>query len=234
MLGRDLTLKETGADSEWTPKYIDIIACLYIAALMLTWVMASKMFVLGALALNASCLVYPMNHIFGDILTEVYGFNRTRRLIWMGLVVGLLYLVLTQIAIYLPPTDLKTQDAFTTIYGAAPRIVIASYVAYLCCEFVNSLIISRMKLKQKANNFPLRAVASTAGAQAVDSIVFFVIAFYGTMPNKTLAMVVFTGWAVKVIYEIIALPLTTIAVRKLKKLEGIEHFDRYKLNVLKF
>jgi uncharacterized integral membrane protein (TIGR00697 family) len=235
MLHRDMNLKEAGADKEWHPKHIDIIACLYICALILTWVCASKMFIVGALIFNASLFIYPLNHIFGDVLTEIYGFNRTRRLIWMGFICGLLFLFFTQLSIALPPPpSYKIQDAFATINGALPRIVVASYLAYLCCEFTNSFIISKMKLLQSAENFPLRAVASTAGAQCVDSIIFFGIAFAGTMPTHDLLLVMFDGWIAKVLYEVVALPLTTMAVRKLKSLEGIEHFDRYRLRVFKF
>lgn len=235
MLERDMHLKETGADHEWHPKHIDIIACLYISALILTWVIAPKMFIVGSLIFNASLFIYPLNHIFGDVLTEIYGFNRTRRLIWMGFICGLLFLFFTQLAIALPPPpSYKIQDAFATINDALPRIVFASYLAYLCCEFTNSFIVSKMKILQSAKNFPLRAVASTAGAQFVDSAIFFGVAFAGTMPTHDLLLVMFDGWMAKVLYEVIALPLTTIAVRKLKSLEGIEHFDRHRLEFLKF
>lgn len=235
MLHRDMNLKETSADSEWHPRHIDIIASLYVCALILTWVCASKMFTIGGLIFNASLFVYPLNHIFGDILTEVYGFNRTRRLIWMGFICGLLFLFFTQLSILLPPPEsYKTQAAFAIVNGTLPRIVVASYLAYLCCEFTNSFIISKMKLRQNAQNFPLRAVASTAGAQLIDSIVFFGLAFLGTMPMHDLLLVIFDGWIAKVLYEFLALPLTTLAVRKLKSSEGIEHFDRYRLKIFNF
>jgi hypothetical protein len=235
MLHRDINLKETGADHEWQPKYIDTLACLYICALILTWVCASKMFHIGPLIFNATLFIYPLNHIFGDILTEIYGFNRTRRLIWMGFVCGIVFVFFTQLSIALPPApDYTGQGAFAAVNGALPRIVFASYLAYLCCEFTNSFIISHMKRVQAAENFPLRAVASTAGAQFVDSIIFFGVAFAGTMPAHDLLLVMFDGWIAKVLYEFVLLPVTTVAVRKLKSLEGIEHFDRYRLRVFKF
>ena len=238
MLHHDIAseqLRETGADQEWHPKYIEVIACLYICMLILTWVLASKMFHIGFLLFNASLLIYPLNHVFGDILTEIYGFNRTRRLIWMGFVCGILFVFFTQIAIVLPPPATYTgQSAFAAVNSALPRIIVASYVAYLCCEFTNSFIISRLKIRQNARNFPLRAVASTAGAQGVDSLLFFTLAFAGTMPTGDLLLMIFDGWAAKVLYEILLLPLTTIVVRKIKMCEGIEHFDRHKLRVFEF
>ena len=193
------------------------------------------MFHIGFLLFNGSLLAYPLNHIFGDILTEIYGFNRTRRLIWMGLICGLLFLAITQIAIILPPPVGYTgQTAFAMVNGVLPRIVIASYLAYLCCEFTNSYIISRLKIFQNAQKFPLRAIASTVGGQFVDSLIFFTVAFLGTMPTGDFLLMMIDGWIAKVLYEIVMLPVTTLVVRKIKSLEGIEHFDRYKLRVFRF
>jgi uncharacterized integral membrane protein (TIGR00697 family) len=172
---------------------------------------------------------------FGDVLTEIYGFNRTRRLIWTGFGCGLLFLVFVQIAIVLPPAPTyKLQDAFASVNGSLPRIVIASYFAYICCEFTNSSIMSKMKVWSNADNFPLRAVVSTIGAQLVDSIVFFVIAFVGTIPAQVVLSLVFGTWIAKSLYEFAVLPFTTVFVRWLKEREGIEHFDRHKLKIFEF
>lgn len=226
---------KTNSDAGWHPKHIDLIACLYIAMLFLTWITAGKLFALGGLIFSASLLIYPLNAVFGDILTEVYGFNRTRRLIWMGFICGLLFIVFTQIAIALPPAEsYEMQDAFSAINGAIPRIVIGSYLAYLFCEFTNSYIMSKMKIWQNADNFPLRAFASTFAAQFVDSIVFFVVAFAGILPAKDLIIAIIGSWILKTLYEIFCLPLTTFAVKKLKQAEGVEQFDKYELKIFKF
>jgi len=235
MFERDLNLRETSADNEWTPQYIDIIAALYICMLILTAVLIPKLFAVGPFVFSAGILAYPMNTVFGDILTEVYGFNRTRRMIWIGLFCEILLVFLTQIAIALPPPpDFKLQEAYSAIFSNIPRIVVASFTAYVCCEFTNSYIMSRMKLWSNAKNLPLRAVASTIGAQTVDSLVFFTAAFAGVVSNNMLISMILSGIVVKSLYEIIFLPVTMLIVKKLKTLEGIEHFDRYKLDVLKF
>jgi uncharacterized integral membrane protein (TIGR00697 family) len=235
MFERDLNLKETGTDSEWCPKYFDVVSSLYICALILTWVTAAKLFSVGPFVFCAAIIVYSLNCLFGDVLTEVYGFNRTRRLIWMGFACGLIFVFITQLAIALPPSPtFKLQEAFAAIHGQMPRIVFASFTAYLFNEFTNSWVMSKMKLWSKANNFPLRAIASTAVSQLVDSTVFFAIAFFGSITLGFFANLVFSSWAFRVIYEIVFLPFTTAFVRKLKSLEGIEHFDRYELKVMKF
>jgi len=232
---RDLHLKETNADNEWHPKHIDVIAGLYICALVSTWVTSGKLFSVWGITASAGVFVYPLTCVFGDILTEIYGFNRTRRLIWIGFVGGLLYLIFTQIAIALPPAPAyKLQDAYAAINGSAPRIVIASYIAYVLCEFTNSFIMSKMKVWSKGSNFPLRAAASTVGAQLVDSVVFFSIAFIGVFPISVVVSTILSGWILKSVYEFVALPFTAFFVHWLKQLEGVEHFDRYKLKMLKF
>lgn len=235
MFERDLSLKVTNADQEWHPKHFDVVACLYICALMTTWVVVPKMFTAGPLVFSAGVLVYPLTCIFGDTLTEIYGFNRTRRLIWMGFICGLIFLFFTQTAIGLPPAqDFALQEAFAAINGQMPRIVLASYTAYLCCEFANSYIMSKMKVWSEANNFPLRAVVSTAVAQFVDSGVFFVIGFTGIMSVAALVKIIVASSLAKIAYETFLLPFTTAFVRKLKTLEGIEHFDRHELKVMEF
>ncbi len=235
MFERDLSLQETSADNTWHPKYIDVIAGLYICALISTWVTGSKLFSVGFVTASAANFVYPLTCVFGDILTEIYGFNRTRRLIWTGFACGLLYLFFTQLAIALPPApSYKLQDAFAAVNGSQVRIVIASYIAYVVCEFTNSAIMAKMKVWSNAHNFPLRAAVSTIGAQFVDSVLFFTVAFAGLVPFDVLLSLIFSGWIFKSVYEFVMLPVTTLAVNKLKKLEGIEHFDRHKLQMFRF
>ena len=230
-----MDLKEINADFEWHPKYIDVIACLYICTNIATWVTAGKLWSFGPFTFSAAVLVYPLTCIFGDVLTEIYGFNRTRRLIWTGFNCGLLFLFFVQVAIALPPSvDYKMQEAFMAVNGSLPRVIVASYLAYVCCEFVNSYIMSKMKIWSQGNNFPLRAALSTVGAQLVDSIVFFVIGFFGIVPTKTVVVTILSTWGAKSAYEIALLPLTTYAVRRLKRMEGVEQFDRCRLLIFKF
>jgi uncharacterized integral membrane protein (TIGR00697 family) len=115
-----------------------------------------------------------------------------------------------------------------------PRIIVASYIAYICCEFTNSTIIAKMKVWSKGDNFPLRAAASTIVAQLVDSAIFFTAAFAGTVPDGVLLSLVLSTWGAKSLYEILALPFTTWAVTWLKKREGVEHFDRQRLEIFRF
>lgn len=235
MLERDLTLKETRNDIEWQPKYIEIIACLFVGALMLTTVLAPKLFDLGPFQFSTAILIFPLTGIFGDMLTEIYGFNRTRRIIWMGFVCNLVLVFFTSLAIHIPPSpNYLDQEAFATVLGSVPRIAISSFIAYLFSEFFNSLIMSKMKIWSNAKNFPLRAILSTLIAQVVDSVLFFTFAFGGLLPLGVIINLIVSSWLLKSIYEIVVLPITMVGVKKLKNLEGVEHFDHQPTPIFKF
>lgn len=235
MFTRDPTLQEKTDSQVWHPRCFDVVASLYICSLIVTWVVAVKLFAVGPFVFSAAILVYSMNCVFGDILTEVYGFARTRRLIWMGFCCGLLFIFFTQIAIALPPAAaFKLQDAFAAVHGQTPRIVFASFTAYLCNEFTNSLVIAKMKVSFQANNFPLRAIVSTMASQLVDSFVFFGLAYGTDLSLGLFFNLVLGSWAFRVLYECAFLPLTSALTAKLKAIEGVEHFDRKKLDILTF
>lgn len=226
-------LKITGNDNEWQPKYIEIAAMLFVAALLITAVVAPKIIQIGFLTISAATLVYPLTCIFGDALTEVYGFNRTRRIVWVGLICEAMLVFFTWLAIQLPAAEVFTfQDSYAQVLGSVPRIVLASFTAYLFCEFINSYIMSRMKVWMGAKNFSVRAMASTIVAQGVDSAIFFVIAFWGILPNEVVFKLIITTWIIKSLYEFFALPFTITFVKWLKKREGVEHFDKQQLSLV--
>lgn len=225
-------LRVTGSDGQWQPKHMDIVAGLFVATYLIANILAPKLFVLGPVTLGAGILTFPLCCLFGDVLTEVYGFNRTRRVIWLGFFCNLLLSVMSAIALRLPPApDWHGQEAFVQTFAHVPRIFIASFAAYLISEFINSFIMSRMKLKTGSRGFAWRAIASTSLAQIVDTITFLTIAFLGLIPFATLVHIIISYWVAKVVYEIVMIPATTVFVRWLKRLEGVEHFDRQKLTV---
>lgn len=227
------TLKETSKDSQWHPKLLHFFAGIFVVNLILVPIIGAKIIDFGLFSVSASILTFPIVCIVGDIVTEIYGFNRARQLIWVGFVASLMMLFFTQLTIFLPSSDVyKDQEALKTILGLSPRIAVASFSAYLFCEFTNSFVMSRMKLMQNAKFFAARAVASTLVAQLVDSIIFFTLAFWGTMPPAKVVALVISGWLLKTSYEAIALPLTVPVMRHAKKLEGVEHFDRQELHII--
>jgi uncharacterized integral membrane protein (TIGR00697 family) len=235
MFLRDLGLRITNKDAEWQPRYIEITAMLFITALLLNSILAPKIISIGFLTISAATLVYPLACIFGDALTEVYGFNRTRRIIWAGFICLCIMTFFTWLAIILPADGSYIhQDAFSTVLGSMPRMVASAFTAYVFCELINSFIMSKMKIWSGGKHFPLRAIVSTIAAQAADSIIFFTMAFWGVLSGAIILKLVLTTWIVKSLYEFFALPFTIWFVHFLKAREGVEHFDNQELHVLKF
>lgn len=227
-------LRTTNKDSDWTPKYYDIFTGLFVAFIILSAITTPKLFSFAGFVFPAAVIFFPISCIIGDVLTEIYGFNRTRRTIWVGFSCNILMMVATFIVIKLPPLDfnIETHNAFKLLFAQVPRVVLASLTAYLFGEFVNSFVMSKMKKMQSAKHFGIRAIASTIAGQFFDTIIVIIIAFYGVYDNAMLVTMMFSVWGFKILYEIIALPLTTILVRHIKKKEGVEHFDNQELKLL--
>lgn len=236
MNDRETNLKVTESAAEWTPKYLDVIAVAFVTTLLVSNLAAQKLFQLGPAVFTAGILVFPISYIFGDVLTEVYGFNRSRRIIYASGIANLLMAFTLWIAIKLPPAiGWNLQNEFAAVHSLVPRIVIASILAYLAGEFTNSFIMSRMKVMTKGARLWQRAISSTTVGQFVDTVLFVLIAFGGVFSVSLLIAAILSAWIFKVVYEVLATPLTYIIVGKLKRLEGIEHFDRKeRLTLLQF
>lgn len=220
-------MKTTASDTEWTPRHIDIVSAGFVASILISNVLATKLFQCGPAIFTAGILVFPISYIFGDVLTEVYGFNRTRRIIYAGLAANLFMSAALGVAIILPPAQgWEMQREFAAVNSVVPRIVLASVVGYVVGEFANSFVMSRMKVRSDGQKLWMRAVASTVVGQLLDTMLFVLIAFAGSLPTGIMAAAIASGWIFKVLYEVAAIPITYMVVRKLKALEGVEHFDR--------
>jgi queuosine precursor transporter len=182
---------------------------------------------IGAFTFGAGVLFFPLSYIFGDILTEVYGYARTRRVIWAGFAAMLFAAFMSWVIVALPPASgWPNQAAYETIFGQTPRIVLASMLAYACGEFVNSLVLAKMKVADNGKRMGWRFVASTVCGQGVDSLIFYPVAFYGLWGNDLLLKVMAAQWGLKVLVEILLLPLTIRTVTALKRAEQEDVFDR--------
>ncbi|MGD9650233.1 MAG: queuosine precursor transporter [Dongiaceae bacterium] len=228
-----MSLRVTSHDYEWHPKYFGVIVGLFCALYMITGVAVLKMVDFGPFILPAAIITFPLCCIITDLLTEVYGFNRTRQAVWTALVCTFLFAVFTQITIYLPPADFwPHQEAFAAIFKATPRIALAGMLAWVVGEFSNTYVMSKMKIAQNAKNMSVRFVASTAVGQFFDSLVFFSVAFAGTLPWDVFFKIMITGWLAKVAYEAVSLPISIPVTKWVKRLEGVEHFDKQKLSLV--
>ncbi len=208
-------------------RYVIPIASLLTATLLIANTLDTKIFDFFGLALPAGIILFPLAYLAGDILTEVYGYAISRRVIWSGFAALIVMVLSYEIARALPPASFwPNQTAFDTVLAQIPRIVLASIVAYLCGEFTNSYIVAKMKVWMDGRAMWLRFVASTIFGQLVDTTVFVAIAFTGVYAPGALVSISLSAWAIKVCWEIIALPLTLPLVRALKRIENEDFYDR--------
>jgi uncharacterized integral membrane protein (TIGR00697 family) len=183
---------------------------------------------LGAVTFGAGVLFFPISYVFGDILTEVYGYARARRVIWCGFGALAFASVMASIVVALPPAPFWThQAAYEIAFGSAWRIVAASMVAYFCGEFANSFVLAKMKIAMQGRRLWARTIGSTIFGEAVDSALFYPLAFYGSgiIPDDKLPLVMLAQFVTKVGVEIVFTPLTYKIVGALKKAEGEDHYD---------
>ena len=202
------------------------LASLFCVCLIMSNIMEIKTVDLGWLTVTAGVAVFPISYIINDCIVEVYGFARARFVIWLGFAMSILASLLLKIAIWLPGgADWTSQDAMEAIYGSVPRIMAASFAAFLCGSMVNAYVMSRMKRSSGGRHFSLRAIVSTLWGEGTDSVIFFPIAFGGILPWSTIISLIVTQALLKTAYEIIILPVTCRAVRFLKLREGIDTVD---------
>lgn len=207
-------------------KYFSFITGLFCAALVISNILDTKLFQIGDSMFPAGIILFPIVYVFGDIFTEVYGYRQSRKAIWAGFFSLFLLTVSLKIAVHLEPAGFwKEQAAFETILGKVWRIAIASVIAYLCGEFINSFTVAKMKLKQKGKAMAVRFVLSTVLGQAIDTSVFILIAFSGAMSASAMFTVFLSAWIFKVVWEILALPISLPLVIWLKKAENEDYFD---------
>ena len=185
--------------------------------------------VIGAVTFGAGVLFFPISYVFGDVLTEVYGYARARRTIWCGFGALAFASVMASVVVALPPAPFwQHQAAYDVAFGSTWRIVAASMTAYFCGEFVNSFVLAKMKIAMQGHRLWMRTIGSTIAGEAVDSAFFYPLAFYGSgiIPNEKLPVVMLAQWIVKVGVEVVFTPITYKIVGALKKAEHEDYYDR--------
>jgi queuosine precursor transporter len=183
----------------------------------------------GPYVFGAGVIFFPISYIFGDILTEVYGYARARRVIWAGFGALIFASIMASIVVALPPAPFwKHQAAYELAFGNTWRIVAASIVAYFCGEFVNSFVLAKMKIWTEGRALWTRTIGSTVFGEAVDSVLFYPLAFYGTgiIPNEALPMLVVAQFLTKTAVEVVFTPVTYLVVGFLKRAEHEDYYDR--------
>ena len=208
-------------------RYYDLLVHLFVVALLVSNIVGSKITALGPFRVSGAQLLFPVTYIFGDVFTEVYGYGAARRAIWIGFLASALLSAMAMFCVWLPPAPgWNNQEAFRTVLGFVPRMVLASLAAYWCGEFANSFVMAKMKLWTGGKYLWTRTVGSTVVGQAVDTAVVMTVAFGGSLTPALIVSLIVSGYLLKVAYEVAATPLTYAIVNFLKREEGVDTFDR--------
>lgn len=203
-----------------------VLASLFCVCLIVSNIMEIKTVDLGPLTITAGFIVFPVSYIINDCIVEVYGFAKARLVIWLAFALSLFVTLMLQAAVMLPGgASWDAQAAMERIFGGVPRMVAASFAAFICGSMVNAYVMSRMKISSQGQRFSLRAIVSTLWGETTDSLIFFPIAFGGMLTWKEIASLIITQALLKTAYEIAALPLTIRVVTKLKAAEGEDAYD---------
>ena len=207
-------------------RYLDVITALFVAVVLISNVVSSKILNLGPFTFDGGTILFPLSYIFGDILTEVYGYGRSRRVIWLGFSSALLMSIVFIVVGRLPPAQgWANQDAYDRILGLTPRIVLASLIAYFAGEFTNSFTLARMKVLTKGRWLWTRTIGSTIAGEFVDTLLFVAVAFLGVLDRRLLIATVLSNYIFKVGVEILFTPFTYAMVAFLKRREHEDFYD---------
>jgi queuosine precursor transporter len=207
-------------------RYFDLIMASFVAVLLISNVASSKILALGPFTFDGGTILFPLSYIFGDVLTEVYGYQRSRRVIWAGFVAALVMALIFALVGVLPPAaGWDGQAAYQQILGITPRIVLGSLVAYFAGEFSNSWVLAKMKILTRGRWLWTRTIGSTLVGEGVDTLLFVVIAFYGTLSLPLLLTVILSNYVFKCGFEALATPITYGVVNALKRAEQEDYYD---------
>ena len=208
-------------------RYFDFVMAAFVAILLLSNLIgAAKLSTVAGFTFGAGILFFPVSYVLGDVLTEVYGYERARRCIWAGFAAMIFMAFMSFVVVAMPPAaSWDGQEAYEQVFGLVPRIVLASMLAFWAGEFVNAFVMARMKVWTQGRALWSRTIGSTVVGQAVDSAIFYPVAFLGIWETRDVLIVMVTNWALKVGWEAFLTPVTYAAVGWLKRREGVDIYD---------
>jgi uncharacterized integral membrane protein (TIGR00697 family) len=206
--------------------YFVLLVAVFVTCLITANITAVKLIRVLGLVMPAAIVIFPISYIVGDVLTEVYGYRQARLVIWLGFFCNLIAVIAIWLGQVLPAASFwEGQAAYERILGYTPRLLLASFLAYLVGEFTNSFVLAKMKIATRGRWLWTRTIGSTLVGEGLDSLVFMTLAFVGTIPPAALASAVVTQWLAKSVYEAAATPLTYWVVSFLKRQEGMDVYD---------
>jgi len=232
-------VEDTSVEKTKSFKLLDWYTVGFVAMLLVSNIIASKIVLLWGVLIPAAVFLFPVTYIFGDVLTEVYGYERTRKIIWMGMFANIFMVGIFMFTISLPfPAFWENQRAFETVLGVVPRIVAASLIGYLAGSFVNSFVMAKLKVAMRRRGTSdrwlfIRTITSTIAGELVDTLIFISIAFARAMPAKVVFQLIVIQYVFKVAIEIIMTPITYYVVKKTKQVESEDKIGADTYNPIK-
>ena len=203
-----------------------LFCMLFCVCLITANVLETKQMAFGPISITGGLIVFPVSYIINDCVCEVWGYKKARLLIWLGFAMNFLFVMFGALCDALPGAPYWNNEAgFHAIFGLAPRVAAASFVAFVIGSFINAYVMSKMKVSSNGKNFSLRAILSTVLGETADSIIFFPLALGGVVPNSELPVLIVSQIVLKTLYEIVILPITIQIVKFTKRHEGIDEYD---------
>lgn len=204
-----------------------LFSMLFCVCLITANVLETKQMAFGPISITGGLIVFPVSYIINDCVCEVWGYRKTRLLIWLGFSMNFLFVMFGALCDAIPGAPYWDNEAgFHAIFGLAPRVAAASFVAFIVGSFANAYVMSRMKVSSQGKNFSLRAIMSTIFGETADSLIFFPLALGGVVPNEELPVLILSQIVLKTLYEIIVLPVTIQVVKYTKRHEGMDEYDK--------
>lgn len=203
-----------------------IFSILFCVCLITANILETKQIQVLSVSLTGGLIVFPVSYIINDCVCEVWGYSKARMLIWLGFAMNFFFVMVGALCDAIPGAPYwNNEEGFHAIFGLAPRIAAASFIAFICGSFINAYVMSKMKIASNGKNFSLRAILSTVAGESIDSLIFFPLALSSVVPAKELILLMVWQVILKTVYEIIALPITIRVVKALKKYEGEDVYD---------
>ena len=203
-----------------------IFSILFCVCLITANILETKQIQVLSVSLSGGLIVFPVSYIIHDCVCEVWGYSKARMLIWLGFAMDFFFVMVGALCDAIPGAPYwDNEEGFHAIFGLAPRIAAASFIAFICGSFINAYVMSKMKIASNGKNISLRAILSTVAGESIDSLIFFPLALSSVVPAKELILLMVWQVILKTVYEIIALPITIRVVKALKKYEGEDVYD---------
>lgn len=203
-----------------------IFTSLYVTLILISNILAGRLISICNISLTGAVIVFPFTYILSDIFTEVYGFNKNKKIIWLSFICNLIMVLIFMLVLKLPyPVTFENSDEYNIVLGTTPRNLVASLAGFLFGNFLNAIILSKLKVATKGKFLALRTITSTIFGEAIDTIIFITIAFWGQIPNEVLINMIINQSIFKILIEIIATPITYKVISKVKRIEDEDVYD---------